>query len=186
MPRNSVADLIPKFQYRLVKLRDTSSDRISTNQLALLGLEAMRFVVREEQAKWLQAYLDDAVELATALKGVEQWEFAFRCLLSYISATNRHHSQENLRELIEKKPEKIRTMALDIFEEEREIGREEGRREGREEGRKKGRKEGRVELAITFARNMAKEGFSPEKIAELTELPLNKVQAIIDSEQSED
>ena len=71
----------------------------------------------------------------------------------------------------------------------REKGREEGREQGREEGREEGREQGREEertiaeikrKAEHKALALLKEGLSVEKIAEITELPVENVQELAD------
>src|SRR5690625_3542917 len=70
---------------------------------------------------------------------------------------------------IEKRPESP-TLA-GIFE----LFEQEGRAKGKREGRREGKKEGIEEARITFAKALINEGFSNEKIAELTQLELEKV-----------
>ena len=65
----------------------------------------------------------------------------------------------------------------EAIEEGREAGLEEGRAEGRakgiEEGRAEGRAEGEREMAKTIASKLLAEGFSKEKVSELTGLEIN-------------
>ena len=55
---------------------------------------------------------------------------------------------------------------------------EKGRKEGREEGRQEGRVEGREEGLREVALNMLKDGFSIEKIAELTQMDRNDIEKL--------
>ena len=50
--------------------------------------------------------------------------------------------------------------------------------EGREEGRAEGREEGREEEKSAIVQNMKNKGLTFETIAELTGIPLSKVQAL--------
>ena len=51
-------------------------------------------------------------------------------------------------------------------------------KKGREEGREEGRKEGRQQTALSIAKALLQEGLSPEKIAEVTQLPIDQVRTI--------
>ena len=55
---------------------------------------------------------------------------------------------------------------------------EKGRKEGRQQGLQEGREEARHERAVVFAEKLLGEGMSVEKVAELTELPIEEVRKI--------
>ncbi len=55
---------------------------------------------------------------------------------------------------------------------------EEGREEGKELGRQEGREEGREEGILSVAGKMKAKGMSAEEIAELTELPIARIEAL--------
>ena len=66
----------------------------------------------------------------------------------------------------------------EYFKDELDAGREDGIAEGLEEGLKKGRAEGREEEKSAIVQNMKNKGLTFETIAELTGIPLSKVQAL--------
>ena len=57
-------------------------------------------------------------------------------------------------------------------------GHEEGRKEGLKEGEKKGRKEGEKKKAIDIAKNLIESGMPLQRVAEITELDIEEVQAL--------
>ncbi|MCR9101037.1 MAG: hypothetical protein NXI25_13845 [bacterium] len=58
-------------------------------------------------------------------------------------------------------------------------GREEGREEGRKEGREEGREEGKWQKTRLFVFRADRKGMSVADIAELVDLPAEKVEALI-------
>ncbi|MCP4702006.1 MAG: hypothetical protein GY862_34885, partial [Gammaproteobacteria bacterium] len=64
-----------------------------------------------------------------------------------------------------------------------EDGRREGREEGREEGKKEGREEGQLANKYETARKMFSQGYDPDKIAGITELPVEEVKGMQTNEQ---
>ena len=80
----------------------------------------------------------------------------------------------------------IEDLVLEERKESREEGRKEGRREGREEGRKEGRREGKKENQTEVVLHMFRTAkLPPEKIAELSGIPLEGVQRILEKEKKE-
>lgn len=70
----------------------------------------------------------------------------------------------------------------DLVLEEREESREEGRKEGRREGRREGKKENQTEVVLHMFRTAK---LPPEKIAELSGIPLEGVREILEKEKKE-
>jgi len=56
----------------------------------------------------------------------------------------------------------------------------------RQEGVEEGRQEGETEAAITFARRLLLRGDSVQAVAEITELPIEKVRALADQIRDEE
>ena len=80
----------------------------------------------------------------------------------------------------------IEDLVLEERKESREEGRKEGRREGREEGRKEGRREGKKENQTEVVLHMFRTAkLPPEKIAELSGIPLEGVREILEKEKKE-
>ncbi len=57
----------------------------------------------------------------------------------------------------------------------REEGKKEGKAEGKAEGKQEGKAEGKAEAKEKAALNMLREGFPPETVARLAELPPERV-----------
>jgi predicted transposase/invertase (TIGR01784 family) len=61
------------------------------------------------------------------------------------------------------------------------VNRREAWENGRAEGMEKGRKEGREEGKLLIARNLLNKGSTPEFVNEVTGLPPEKINLIVDS-----
>ena len=74
---------------------------------------------------------------------------------------------------------RIESNTLKKYEEKyREEGRKEGREEGREEGRKEGEEKGEKKKAIDIAKNLLESGMPLMRVAEMTELDIEDVEAL--------
>jgi len=106
-----------------------------------------------------------AAELAKKIKDEKQ-NLAFAAI---IALSDKYMTEAEKRRLLE-------VVAMTQIEQWiREEGRKEGRIEGRIEGKIEGKMEGKMEGKIETAKAALRKGFSPEDVAEITGLPLDKV-----------
>ncbi len=85
---------------------------------------------------------------------------------------------ENLEEVLQKQ---ITGMALTYDIEKDSLyqkGLLKGKQEGMEEGLQEGMEKGELQKALKFARKCLEKGMRPQETAELTELPLEKIEVL--------
>lgn len=71
-----------------------------------------------------------------------------------------------------------------VYQEAFSEGKQEGKEEGRQEGRQEGKQEGRQEAKLSLIPRLVSLGMEVEAIAQLLELPLETVQAVIQATDS--
>ncbi len=183
-----------RYEYKTLSIGDYPDEALkaSTNPFAAVVLVAKEVLLRVKgtDEKRDKVLLEHKIMMVRLLKekmavfGEKKTEAILGFLNNYVvfkkPETNRKF-MEQTDEIFEKK----NTMGIieqlaqikhrEGIEEGREIGLEKGREIGLEEGREKGRKEQKEELVRSLLANTE---FSPEKIAELVDVPVSLVKKI--------
>ncbi|MFD0717709.1 Rpn family recombination-promoting nuclease/putative transposase [Paenibacillus sp. GCM10027626] len=90
---------------------------------------------------------------------------------------NKAEEEEILRELRIQYPEEGERI-MELMPAWKKWGYDEGKDEGREEGREEGKEVGREEERRLIIRKLLEKGFTPEKVADTLELPLDEVKKV--------
>ena len=125
--------------------------------------------------------LKDIFQLFRELKGKREFEEYLKMLLIYLGSNIRDVKPAQIREAVEKALEEGGMMMNTVFQQIREEGKEIGVKEGKEIGVKEGEEKNKLKVAL----NCLIKGMDIQTIAEITDLPVERIERLKTAVQNE-
>jgi predicted transposase YdaD len=177
---------IPGFSYEKYDVSHLPEEQIIKGVVELrIILMTFRYIFHPE----IMSRLKDIFQLFRELKGKREFEEYLKMLLIYLGSNIRDVKPAQIREAVEKALEEGGMMMNTVFQQIREEGKEIGVKEGIEIGVKEGKeigvKEGGEKNKLKVALNCIIKGMDIQTIAEITDLPVERIERLKTAVQNE-
>ena len=173
---------IPRFSYEKYDVSHLPEEQIIKGVVELrIVLMVFRYIFHPE----IMSRLKDIFQLFRELKGKREFEEYLKMLLIYLGSNIRDVKPAQIREAVEKALEEGGMMMNTVFQQIREEGKEIGVKEGKEIGLKEGMKEGEEKNKLKVALNCLIKGMDIQTIAEITDLPVERIERLKTAVQTE-
>jgi len=129
----------------------------------------------------IMSRLKDIFQLFKELKGKTEFEEYLKMLLIYLGSNIKDVKPAQIREAVEKVLEEGGVVMNTVFQQLRDEGKEIGVKEGKEIGVK----EGEEKKSLRVALNCLIKGMDIETIAEITDLPIERIKILKSAVQQE-
>jgi len=161
---------IPTFSYELYDVSHMPEEQIKGEVELRIILMAFRYIFQPE----IMTRLKDIFELFRELPGKTEFNRYLELLIIYLGSNIRDVQPAQIRDAIDEVLEEGGAMVSTVFQQIKEEGIEIGVMEGEEIGIKKGEEKNKLKIAI----NCLIKGMDTWTIAEITELPIERIEAL--------
>jgi len=181
-----LAKYIPAFNYELYDVSHMPEERIIKGEVELrIVLMALRYVFHPE----IMSRLKDIFQLFRELPGKAEFNRYLELLLIYLGSNIRDVEPAQLQEAVTAALEEggaiMGTVFQKLMEQGREIGVKEGKELGVKEGKELGVIEGEEKNKLKVAFNCLLKGMDIRTIADITELPVERIESLRNAVQHE-
>ena len=169
---------IPAFNYEIYDVSHMPEEQIIKGEVELrIVLTAFRYIFHPE----IMSRLKNIFQLFRELPDKTEFDRYLKLLLIYLGSNIKDVKPEQIRDAVDKALEEGGVTMKTVFQQVREEGKEIGVKEGREIGVK----EGEEKKSLRVALNCLIKGMDIETIAEITDLPVERIKLLKSAVQQE-
>jgi predicted transposase/invertase (TIGR01784 family) len=165
---------IPAFQYELYDISHIPEEQIKGEVKLRIILMALRYIFQPE----IMSRLKNIFQLFRELSDKADFNRYLELLLIYLGSNIKNVKAGQLRDAVNEVLEKGGAMVNTIFQQIREESIEIGEQIGEQRGEKRGVQKGEEKSKIRMALNCLMKGMDVQTIAELTELPVERIESL--------
>jgi predicted transposase/invertase (TIGR01784 family) len=165
---------IPAFKYELYDISHMPEEQIKGEIKLRIILMALRYIFQPE----IMTRLKSIFQLFLELKDKTDFNRYLELLLIYLGSNLKNVKAGQLRDAVDEVLEEGGAIVNTIFQQIREEGKEIGVKEGIEIGEEKGMERGEEKSKLRIALNCLMKGMDIKIIAQLTELPVERIESL--------
>jgi predicted transposase/invertase (TIGR01784 family) len=161
---------IPSFCYELYDISHMPEEQIKGEVELRIILTAFRYIYHPE----VMSRLKNIFQLFRELPGKTEFNRYLELLLIYLGSNIKDVKPDQLRDAVDEALEEGGAMMSTVFQQVREEGKDIGLQEGKEIGVKEGEEKNKLRVAF----NCLMKGMDIKTIAEITELPVERIESL--------